>query len=139
MEYAALKAWPELPRDAQERLFSAAVDDGIIANSLAQFLHDRGDVGTQRVQLGLKPLVEHATDHGHARRPLRHAPKICVAELSHPPAPVAESVDDDLHCRPSELNCIELVSDRMGRLIKRAFTREVEAIAPFTMAPVFLT
>lgn len=39
--HAALKAWPELPRDAQERIFSAAVDDGIIANSLAQFLHDR--------------------------------------------------------------------------------------------------
>ena len=39
--HAALKEWPELPRDAQERIFSAAVDDGIIANSLAQFLHDR--------------------------------------------------------------------------------------------------
>jgi hypothetical protein len=39
--HAALKAWPELPREAQERLFSAAVDDGIIANSLAEPLHDR--------------------------------------------------------------------------------------------------
>jgi hypothetical protein len=39
--HAALKAWPELPREAQERLFSAAVDGGIIANSLAEFLHDR--------------------------------------------------------------------------------------------------
>lgn len=39
--HAALKAWPELPRDAQERPFSAAVDDGIIANSLKQFVHDR--------------------------------------------------------------------------------------------------
>ena len=38
---AALKAWPDLPRDAQERLFAAAVDDGVIANSLAEFLHDR--------------------------------------------------------------------------------------------------
>jgi hypothetical protein len=38
---AALKVWPELPRDAQERLFAAAVNDGIIANSLAEFLHDR--------------------------------------------------------------------------------------------------
>ncbi len=37
---AVLKVWPELPRDAQERLFDAAVDDGIIANSLAEFLHD---------------------------------------------------------------------------------------------------
>jgi hypothetical protein len=38
---AALKIWSDLPRDAQERLFAAAVDDGIIANSLAVFLHDR--------------------------------------------------------------------------------------------------
>ena len=38
---AALKVWPELPRDAQEQLFSAAVDDAVIANSLAEFLHDR--------------------------------------------------------------------------------------------------
>jgi hypothetical protein len=37
---AALKVWPDLPRDAQERLFAAAVDDGVIANSLAEFLHD---------------------------------------------------------------------------------------------------
>ena len=39
--HAALKIWPQLPRDAQELLFSAAVDDGVIANSLAEFLHDR--------------------------------------------------------------------------------------------------
>ena len=39
--HAALKVWPELPREAQQRLFSAAVDDGIIANSLAEFLHGR--------------------------------------------------------------------------------------------------
>jgi hypothetical protein len=39
--YAALKVWPDLPRDAQERLFAAAVDDGLIANFLAVFLHDR--------------------------------------------------------------------------------------------------
>jgi hypothetical protein len=39
--HAALKVWPQLPRDAQEQLFAAAVDDGIIANSLAEFLHDR--------------------------------------------------------------------------------------------------
>jgi hypothetical protein len=38
---AALRAWPTLPREAQELLFSAAVDDGIIANSLAEFLHER--------------------------------------------------------------------------------------------------
>ena len=38
---AGLKVWPELPRDAQEQLFSAAVDDAVIANSLAEFLHDR--------------------------------------------------------------------------------------------------
>jgi hypothetical protein len=38
---AALKVWAELPRDAQERLFAAAVDDGVIANELAEFLHDR--------------------------------------------------------------------------------------------------
>lgn len=39
--HAALKVWSELPRDAQEHLFAAAVDDGVVANSLAQFLHDR--------------------------------------------------------------------------------------------------
>ena len=38
---AALKVWPHLPRDAQEQLFAAAVDDGVIANSLATFLHER--------------------------------------------------------------------------------------------------
>lgn len=39
--HAALKAWPDLPRAAQERLFASAVDDGVIAISLAEFLHDR--------------------------------------------------------------------------------------------------
>jgi hypothetical protein len=39
--HAALKVWSDLPRGAQERLFAAAVDDGVIANSLAVFLHDR--------------------------------------------------------------------------------------------------
>ena len=39
--HAALKVWSDLPRDAQERLFAAAVDHGVIANSLAVFLHDR--------------------------------------------------------------------------------------------------
>jgi hypothetical protein len=38
--HAALKVWSDLPRDAQERLFDAAVDDGIIADSLAVYLHD---------------------------------------------------------------------------------------------------
>lgn len=38
---AALKVWPDLPREAQEQLFAAAVDDGVIANDLATFLHDR--------------------------------------------------------------------------------------------------
>lgn len=37
---AALKVWSQLPRDAQEQLFAAAVDDGVIANSLAEYLHD---------------------------------------------------------------------------------------------------
>jgi hypothetical protein len=32
--------WPELPRDAQEMLFAAATDDGVIANTLAIYLHD---------------------------------------------------------------------------------------------------
>ena len=39
--HAALKTWADLPRDAQERLFAAAVDDGVIANDLAEFLHER--------------------------------------------------------------------------------------------------
>jgi hypothetical protein len=38
---AALKVWPELPRQAQEQLFAAAVDDAVIGNTLATFLHDR--------------------------------------------------------------------------------------------------
>jgi len=38
---AALKTWSDLPREAQELLFNASVDDGVIANSLAVFLHDR--------------------------------------------------------------------------------------------------
>ena len=38
---AALKTWADLARDTQERLFVAAVDDGVIANDLAEFLHDR--------------------------------------------------------------------------------------------------
>jgi hypothetical protein len=38
--HAALKVWPELPRDAQEMLFAAAVDDDVIANALAIYLHD---------------------------------------------------------------------------------------------------
>jgi hypothetical protein len=39
--HAALKVWPELSRDAQEMLFAAAVNDGVIANTLATYLHDR--------------------------------------------------------------------------------------------------
>ena len=39
--HAALKIWPNLPRDAQEQLFAAAVNDAVISNSLAIFLHDR--------------------------------------------------------------------------------------------------
>jgi hypothetical protein len=39
--HAALKVWADLPRDAQQQLFSSAVDDTVIASSLAEFLHDR--------------------------------------------------------------------------------------------------
>jgi hypothetical protein len=39
--HAALKVWPDLPRDAQEQLFEAAADDEAIRNTLATFLHDR--------------------------------------------------------------------------------------------------
>jgi hypothetical protein len=38
--HGALKVWSDLPREAQERLFAASVDDGVVANSLAVFLHD---------------------------------------------------------------------------------------------------
>jgi hypothetical protein len=38
---AALKVWLDLPRDAQERLFAAAVDDGVVASDLTEFLHER--------------------------------------------------------------------------------------------------
>jgi hypothetical protein len=37
---AALRVWADLPRDAQERLFAVAVDDRVMANDLAEFLHD---------------------------------------------------------------------------------------------------
>jgi hypothetical protein len=37
---AALKIWPDLPPGAQEILFKAAIDDGVIANALATYLHD---------------------------------------------------------------------------------------------------
>ena len=40
--HAALKLWPDLPRDVQELLFETAVPiDPIIRNRLAIFLHDR--------------------------------------------------------------------------------------------------
>jgi hypothetical protein len=38
---AALKIWPDLPRDAQRLLFDAAIDDAVIGNALATFLHDQ--------------------------------------------------------------------------------------------------
>ncbi len=39
---AALKLWPDLPRDVQELLFETAVPiDPTIRNRLAVFLHDR--------------------------------------------------------------------------------------------------
>ncbi|WP_398477982.1 hypothetical protein [Tardiphaga sp.] len=37
---AALKVWPQLPPEAQEMLFKAATDDGVIANALGTYLHD---------------------------------------------------------------------------------------------------
>jgi hypothetical protein len=39
--HAVLNLWPGLPREVQEHLFSTAVDDAVIANSLAELLHDR--------------------------------------------------------------------------------------------------
>jgi hypothetical protein len=39
---AALRLWPELPRDVQENLFETAVPiDPVIRNRLAIFLHER--------------------------------------------------------------------------------------------------
>ena len=39
---AALRLWPDLPRDVQEKLFERAVPlDQAIRNRLAIFLHDR--------------------------------------------------------------------------------------------------
>ena len=39
---AALRVWPELPRNVQEKLFETAVPlDPAIRNRLAMFLHDR--------------------------------------------------------------------------------------------------
>lgn len=37
---AALKVWADLPAEAQELLFKAAVADGAEANPLAIYLHD---------------------------------------------------------------------------------------------------
>jgi hypothetical protein len=40
--HAALRLWPELPREVQEKLFETAVPfDPMIRNRLAIFLHDR--------------------------------------------------------------------------------------------------
>jgi hypothetical protein len=40
--HAALRLWPDLPRDVQEKLFETAVPlDPAIRNRLAIFLHDR--------------------------------------------------------------------------------------------------
>jgi hypothetical protein len=40
--HAALRLWPELPRDVQEKLFETAVPiDPLIRNRLAIFPHDR--------------------------------------------------------------------------------------------------
>jgi hypothetical protein len=40
--HAALRIWPDLPRDMQERLFEDAVgDDAILRRRLALYLHDR--------------------------------------------------------------------------------------------------
>ena len=40
--HAALRLWPELPREVQERLFETAVPlDLAIRNRMAIFLHDR--------------------------------------------------------------------------------------------------
>jgi hypothetical protein len=55
---AALKVWSDLSRDAQERLFAAAVDDGGVANDLAEFLHDRRR--RRRIRLGRRALPENA-------------------------------------------------------------------------------
>ena len=39
---AALRLWPDLPRDVQEKLFETAVPiDEALRNRLAIFLHDR--------------------------------------------------------------------------------------------------
>jgi hypothetical protein len=39
---AALRLWPDLPRDVQETLFETAVPlDPVVRNRLAIFLHDR--------------------------------------------------------------------------------------------------
>jgi hypothetical protein len=39
--HAALKLWPDLPRNVQELLFETAVpSDPVVRNSLAIFLHD---------------------------------------------------------------------------------------------------
>jgi hypothetical protein len=40
--HAALRLWPELPREVQEKLFETAVPiDPVIRNRLAILLHDR--------------------------------------------------------------------------------------------------
>ena len=42
LRHAALRLWPEFPREVQERLFETAVPlDPVIRNLLAVFLHDR--------------------------------------------------------------------------------------------------
>ena len=56
--HAALRLWPDLPRDVQELLFETAVPtDPTIRNRLAVFLHDRqphahafGLAGEERIE-----------------------------------------------------------------------------------------
>jgi hypothetical protein len=49
--------------------------------------------------LALSWVFEHLADHRHARRPLRHAAEVGVAELGHPAAAPPQSREHDLHRR----------------------------------------
>lgn len=52
--------WSDLSRDAQERLFAAAVDDGMVASDLAELLHQH------------HPETSHFRNPRGLRRPLEN-------------------------------------------------------------------
>ncbi|MHB2267985.1 hypothetical protein [Aliihoeflea sp. PC F10.4] len=56
-----------------------------------------GEAAGNGAEFGFEAVVEHVADHGHSRRPLRHAAELGMAELRHRPAATTQGLQDDLH------------------------------------------